>query len=487
MRTSRWGIVTVIAVGVAVSGAAQDVADLAARAASNDAAERQTAFEALRALDGAGLEALLDLLKPPEEGGDGEARVALHGLAVRLSVSGAPRAPRAAFARELGEYLQSAAPVACRRFVVIQLRICGAGEGVPGLAAALDDPELTAEALDALAAIPGPRARAALEGAASHDDVNVRVRALELLDRLGDAAARDTLLEGAQAGNGTALAAYVRQADAVRDGGRPDEARAMYVTALGLAPTDELKSLAMYGMAGTPLYDLLRLVEPCLAQNDTREAALRVFVAVALHQAEGGSPWQAEQMLLHALQLGPSRQLAGEIAGSLREMGVNVDPFRPTGFIGQWWLTGPFPGDNIDAEWAPEQGIDLAAPMQAGDREVKWAEHRTPDPSGIVNFAALLQPNTNSTAYMYAEVKVDQAQDVVLKCGSDDGMKLWLNGQLLHRAPQPRGLRVDEDTVEGRLEAGVNKVLVKVVQGGGGWEACIRLTDRTGQALKFSQ
>jgi hypothetical protein len=98
----------------------------------------------------------------------------------------------------------------------------------------------------------------------------------------------------------------------------------------------------------------------------------------------------------------------------------------------------------------------------------------------------MLQPNTNSTAYMYAEVKVEQPQDVLFQCGSDDGMKLWLNGRLIHRAAEPRSLQVDQDAVEARLEAGTNQVLVKVVQGGGDWQACIRLTDRAGRPLEFT-
>jgi len=489
MRTYHRGAAVAAIVALAASGvaAAQTVAHLAAQAASNDATERRAGFEGLRALDSAGLEELLDLLEPAEVGGDGDARIALHGLAVRLSAPSAPERRRAVFARELGEYLQSAAPAECRQFVVVRLHICGSPVGVPGLAAALAEPTLADDAVDALAAIPGPRARAALGAAASDTDVdvNVRVRALELLGRLGDPAARDTLLDAAKAGNGVALVAYVKQADAVRDAGEPADARPMYVAALELAGTDELKSLALYGMAGTPDYDLLWLVEPHLSQAGTREAALRAFVAVALRQAEGGSAWQAKQMLLRALQLGPSRELAGEIAGKLREMGVTVDPLRPTGFITQWQLAGPFPGDDIDAELAPERGIDLAAAMAAGDREVKWAQHLT-DPSGIVNFAEMLQPNTNSTAYMYAEVKVEQPQDVLFQCGSDDGMKLWLNGRLIHRAAEPRSLQVDQDAVEARLEAGTNQVLVKVVQGGGDWQACIRLTDRAGRPLEFT-
>jgi len=659
---------------------AQDVADLASKAASNDAAERLAAFDALRGMGAAGVEALLKLLVPAEQGGDSGARIALHGLAVRLSAPGEPSAPRAAFAKALGDYLKTEAATECKQFAVIQLHICGSAECVPGLAAALSDADLAGDAVQALAvnpseeagtalraalattdgatkvqvvqalgqrkdakavpaliaevgkgsaevrlaaiaalgaigdpsatgvmgealgkgdereqraafdawlhlgeallaagkttearsvylrgvgsakepaqrqatiiglgksgtpedagafiagltdadaqvrrcaeealvSLPGeqagaaiaeatrtakpetkvalltvlsrrdePAGKRAIEAATKDADVSVRVRALELLDRLGDPAVRDTLLEGTKAGNGVALAAYVRQADAVRDGGKPDDARPMYLTALECAKTDELKSLALYGLAGVPQADLLPLVEPLLNNDGTREAALRVYTAIASRLVGEGDQERGKQMLLRALELGPSRGLTGEIVGKLRGLAVDVDPAHAAGFISKWWVIGPFPGESIDADLPPEKAIDLAAPIKVGDRELTWTQHQTIDPMGIVSFAALVQPNTNVTAYMYGEVTVEQAQDVLLKCGSDDGMKLWLNGKQIHRAPQPRSLKVDEDTIEAHLEAGVNKVLVKVVQGGGGWEACIRLTDRNGKALPF--
>jgi HEAT repeat protein len=466
---------------------AQNVADLAAKAASNDAPASAAAYDALKGMGAEGMQGLLKLLAPSDKGGDGAARIALHGLAARLSVRRTPAAPRAVYGQALGDYLKSEAATDCKRFAIVQLGICPSAECVPGLIAVLTSADLAGDAGEALAVNPSPEAKGAMEHLATNPNINVRIRALELLGRLRDPAVRDSLLEGAKAGNGTAVAAYVYQADAVRDGGKPDEARPMYLTALELAKADQLKSLALYGLTGVPQADLLPVVEPLLNTPGTREAAIRAYAAIASRFADEGDKDRGKQMLLHALEVGPSRGLAGEIAAKLRGLGVDIDPARAEGFISRWSVIGPFPGEDIDAEFPPEKGVDLAATIKAGDRDLKWTQQEAIDPAGIVNFQALMQPNQNVTGYMYAEVKVEQAQDVVLKCGSDDGMKLWLNGQQVHRAPQPRSLRVDEDSVEAHLEAGVNKVLVKVVQGGGDWQACVRLTDKDGKVLKFTQ
>jgi len=466
---------------------AQNVADLAAKAASNDAAASAAAFDTLREMGAEGVEGLLKLLAPSEKGGDGAARIALHGLAARLSVRRTPAAPRGVYGQALGDYLKTEAATDCKRFVIVQLGICPSAECVSGLVAVLANADLAGAAGEALAVNPSPEAKGAMEHLATNPNINVRIRALELLGRLRDPAVRDSLLEGAKAGNGTALAAYVYQADAVRDGGQPDEARPMYLTALELAKTDQLKSLALYGLTGVPQADLLPVVEPLLDAAGTREAALRAYAAIATRFADEGDKERGKQMLLRALEVGPSRGLAGEIAAKLRGLGVDIDPARAEGFISRWSVIGPFPGDDIEAEQEPEKNIDLAATVRAGDQDLKWKPQEAIDPAGLVNFVALMQPNQNVTGYMYAEVKVEQAGDVVLKCGSDDGMKLWVNGKLIHTAPEPRSLRVDEDSVDAHFEAGVNKVLVKVVQGGGDWQACVRLTDREGKVLKFTQ
>jgi hypothetical protein len=56
-----------------------------------------------------------------------------------------------------------------------------------------------------------------------------------------------------------------------------------------------------------------------------------------------------------------------------------------------------------------------------------------------------------------------------LKCGSDDGIKVWINGQVVHQWEGQRGHAPGSDQQAIHLEAGVNRVLVKVSQLNGGW------------------
>ena len=53
--------------------------------------------------------------------------------------------------------------------------------------------------------------------------------------------------------------------------------------------------------------------------------------------------------------------------------------------------------------------------------------------------------------------------------GSDDAVKVWLNGQLVHNNPINRGADDFQDQFPVTLKKGINILLVAVYEGGGGW------------------
>ncbi|MBV9848765.1 MAG: hypothetical protein JO250_03660 [Armatimonadetes bacterium] len=78
---------------------------------------------------------------------------------------------------------------------------------------------------------------------------------------------------------------------------------------------------------------------------------------------------------------------------------------------------------------------------------------------------------------------------VMLGAGSDDGIKLWLNGRQVYDHPGARSDSMDQDKVSAHLNAGWNSVLIKVTQGNGGWSLHFRIATPAGQpvpGLEFS-
>lgn len=79
----------------------------------------------------------------------------------------------------------------------------------------------------------------------------------------------------------------------------------------------------------------------------------------------------------------------------------------------------------------------------------------------------------NITWYGYTVIKSPDKRDVVLRAGSDDTIKIWLNGNVVHSNPVLRGASGFLDTVPITLNKGQNKLLVKVCEQGGGWSAFV--------------
>ena len=70
--------------------------------------------------------------------------------------------------------------------------------------------------------------------------------------------------------------------------------------------------------------------------------------------------------------------------------------------------------------------------------------------------------------------------DAWLGIGSDDGLKVWVNGVLVNDRWVRRTSRLDDDVVPFRLRAGKNQLLIKIQNVTGLWSFTCRLRVRSG-------
>jgi hypothetical protein len=91
----------------------------------------------------------------------------------------------------------------------------------------------------------------------------------------------------------------------------------------------------------------------------------------------------------------------------------------------------------------------------------------------------------NSYAYGVAYVLAPSAMDVQVQWCSDDGADFWLNGELQTSVTACRRLRITDELTPIRLEQGLNTLMWRVTQAGGGWELEYRLQDLTGAPLQL--
>jgi acid stress-induced BolA-like protein IbaG/YrbA len=142
-----------------------------------------------------------------------------------------------------------------------------------------------------------------------------------------------------------------------------------------------------------------------------------------------------------------------------------------------WMVLGPF--SNPQNPWSGCQGFqnDLLI-KNGGEANIRpvigknieglhwkscWLE------KGQLDFGALFGPMDNQVAYAYCEFFSQKPQIVALHLGSDDGIKAWFNGRLIFSHHIHRSLLPGEDAVSIQLMAGMNRLLLKIDQGNGGW------------------
>lgn len=80
-------------------------------------------------------------------------------------------------------------------------------------------------------------------------------------------------------------------------------------------------------------------------------------------------------------------------------------------------------------------------------------------------------------AYAARSLRTEQARKVKLRVGSDDALRVWVNGKLVIAAPVLRAAHPDEDSATVELQPGENRVLVEVSQAVGGWGFYFRVED----------
>ncbi len=151
----------------------------------------------------------------------------------------------------------------------------------------------------------------------------------------------------------------------------------------------------------------------------------------------------------------------------------------------EWWILSAFDGrerGTLANVLPPEEelkkmnaggpGPDMKATYKGKrDMDVTWKSMGHADNVPLdLRIHKENRLNTNGTAYLYRTATVDRDCDLGVTMGSDDGLRFWLNGELLVDADVPRGLDPEAHKLSLHLRKGVNHLFCKVTQGAVGWD-----------------
>jgi dipeptidyl aminopeptidase/acylaminoacyl peptidase len=164
------------------------------------------------------------------------------------------------------------------------------------------------------------------------------------------------------------------------------------------------------------------------------------------------------------------------------------------GFIQNWLVLLPLPhavGENsaqaLDRQQVPEEAQLRPRPGEGvtlGGHQWVWQEYRSP--RAVVNFnAAAGRMAERSVVYAACYIESDRARDGLwLQLGSDDQVKVYLNGREIYHDHRFRKLMWLNTVGPVVLKRGVNVLLFKVVNETGEWEGCARLVDDAGRPVQ---
>lgn len=164
-------------------------------------------------------------------------------------------------------------------------------------------------------------------------------------------------------------------------------------------------------------------------------------------------------------------------------------------FIREWMVIGPFdllmqgtderpvpPG--FEKQYPPEQEIDFTRKYQGKSGEVAWKKVAAAA-DGYLDLRAHITPSDRAIAYALTYIESPEQMPAQIALGSNDGARVWLNGDLVHSLHKGRLAQPDEDIIDVQLKPGLNCLLVKVENLGRDWGLYVRLPDPASR-LRFT-
>ena len=147
-------------------------------------------------------------------------------------------------------------------------------------------------------------------------------------------------------------------------------------------------------------------------------------------------------------------------------------------FLTRWMVLGPLPvtgkaGETPDQE-KMKNAFDndlltnvsvnknkIISPAEFAGKKFSWkyAESKI----DTVQLNKILGDTNYVFCYALAEIIMNEPVKALIGMGSDDGVKVWLNGKEVHRNYIDRAVTIDDDIFEISLNKGSNQLLIKII------------------------
>jgi HEAT repeat protein len=259
----------------------------------------------------------------------------------------------------------------------------------------------------------------------------------------------------------------------------PDSERVKYFEAvMPAASTTAEKRLALSGLAAAVMDARgLKLAEPLLSDNTVSNEAALAVIGISRKLSDTATAKAAlEGLIAH----GGSEQILQQARTVLKLVDGRLN------YITAWQIAGPYreAGKNFT------DLFDIVFPPETADaKNASWHDvslSENPKSPWAVDLLAAFG-GAQEVAYGRTAIRSDREQTAWLLVSSDDGVKVWLNGEVVHGNAISHTLTQPPAKVKITLKPGWNNLLLKVTQNNQGWGFGARLTDADGVPLSGLQ
>ena len=161
---------------------------------------------------------------------------------------------------------------------------------------------------------------------------------------------------------------------------------------------------------------------------------------------------------------------------------------KPDAFLKTWLISDPLPvpSDSTNEDMSRQQiffekdhfpATEIIASTQSDsfvgtETSFKW--HLIHSEKDIIDLIKQLGDHAYVYSYAFTEIESSSDSTILFGLGSDDAVKMWVNGELVHSNFEGRPVTSDQDLVPAKIKNGKNTILLKIHNMQGDWGFSLR-------------